>query len=356
MWANHPKHMPGSDQLTPMYGPWAEMAMLHITMRIRLGEVCREVADALPIGSGGIETLPYSKVAALDGLYEQILIDIPSMFSDKDEVNSENDILRRIALQRSLGKLSLHARRARLLRPLLRANNLAPQFEVLRKTCLESTELVMDIASAVLSEAVDPSGPSSSSSSLLTRTTRRSPYRSGLVINHLFMACTVVATDPALRGGGTEGSPSPDAGTERRRAALANACRLLEKAGEKSVMAANMVQQLVSVLRRHCVHGVEAGGQRPLGAGAFVAVVDKEPAQPAQQAPTADETQVMTGPGAPFIASQQQSVPSDWGYGMVDASGLGGIWNDFLGTSPTDDGWQQLFADLDSFAGAGVDY
>lgn len=350
MCVNRPKHMPGSDQLIPMYGAWAEMAMQHMTMRIRLGEVCREVADALPIGSGGIETLPYSKVAALDGLYEQILIDMPVMSSNKDEINSENDIVRRIALQRSLGKLSLHARRARLLRPLLRANNLGPQFEVLRKRCLDSTELVMDITSAVLSEAVDPSG---STSSLLTRTTRRSPFRSGLVINHLFMACAVVATDPALRGGGTEGSPGPDAGTERRRAALANACRLLEKAGEKSVMAANMVQQLVSVLRRHCVHGVEAGGHRSLGAGTFV-VADKEPAQ-LPQPPAADEMQAMPGPSS-FIASQQQAVTSDWGYGSVDAIGLGGIWNDFLGTSPTDDGWQQLFADLDSFAGAGVDY
>lgn len=341
---NLPTYIPGSDQLIPLYGAWSEVVVLHMNLRIRVGEACREIADALPLGSGGIEMLPYPRVAALDHLYEQILIDLPSIFSNVDD-NCPEKIARHIALQRSLGKLSLYARRARLLRPLLQASSLPQQFEIFRKTCLDSTEVVMDIASTILSGAVD---------STVATNARRSPYRGGLVINHLFNACAVLATDPALRGGGSERSPVADAGTERRRAALANACRLLEKTGEKSVMAASMVRRLVSVLRKHHVHVVETEGHRSLGSGKF-AVPDQESApKPPSRAPT--EQQNIVRKTSPFVASQQQAVPLDWGYDMVDPYGLSGIWNDFLGTNPTDDGWQQLFTDLDDFSAGGGSY
>lgn len=325
------------------------MVVLHLKLRIRVGEVCREIADSLPLGSGGIETLPYSRVAALDSLYEQILVDIPSVFSKVDEPSPDDEVAVRVAVQGSLGKLSLYARRARLLRPLLQARNLPHQFDTLRKTCLDSTEVVMDIASKVLSEAINSPA---STGSRVAKDARSSPYRGGLVINHLFMACAVLATDPALRGGGSEGRPDADAGTERRRAALANACRLLEKTGEKSAMAASMVRRLVTVLRKHHVHVVEAGIHGPLGSGT-PSVPYQEPAHDPQiQGPTEQEV-TMTEPSS-FVASQQQPVPPDWGSAMVDPNGLGGIWNDFLGMNPTDDGWQQLFADLDSSAGGGM--
>lgn len=344
MRVNLPAYIPGSDQLIPLYGAWSEVVVLHMKLRIRVGEASREIADALPLGSGGIETLPYSRVAALDRLYEQIMLDLPSIFSNVDVIQPTEEVARHIALQRSLGKLSLYARRARLLRPLLQVNNLPQQFEVFRRTCLDSTEVVMDIASIILTEAVD---------SRAATNARGSRYRGGLVINHLFNACAVLATDPALRGGESEGSPVADAGTERRRAALANACRLLEKTGEKSAMAANMVRRLVSVLRKHHVHVDEAGRHKPLGSGTFaVSGQESTPKSPSQ---ALAERQTISRDKSPFIANQQQAVPLDWGYEMMEPNGLCGIWNDFLATNPTDDGWQQLFADLDdSYTGGGT--
>ncbi|KUI65772.1 hypothetical protein VM1G_01373 [Cytospora mali] len=348
MFVNRPTYIPGSDQLIPSYGEWSEMVMLHINMRIDLGEACRETTDALPLGSGGIETLPYSKAVALDRLYERILDNTPPMVSN-DEFNSADEIARRIFLQRSLGKLSLHARRARMLRPLLKANHLPQQFDVLRKKCLDSTEVVMDIAYTVLSEAIDMTGTTRSH---ISTSARGNPYRGGLVIHHLFMACAVLAADPALRGDGAEDNPTLDAGTERRRAALANACRLLEKLGEKNTMAASMVQRLVSILRRHHVHGVETGIQGSLVSG-ISSGSDQESAQnPGLQVPREPQL-MMTDPSA-FVASQQQADLPNWNYGIVDPDEQGGIWNDFLGTNPTDDGWQQLFADLDSLSGGGM--
>lgn len=347
MRVNLPTHVPGSDQLVPLYGAWSEDVVLHMMLRIRIGEVSRETADALPLGSGGIETLPCSRIAALDRMYENIITDMPSIFAGVDETCPDDEAARRVALQRSLGRLSLYARRARLLRPLLQANNLPRQFDVLRRTCLDSTEVVMGIASRFLGEAVHSPGSTGPHGG---KDSRRIPYRGGLVINHLFVACAVLATDPALRGDGSESSP--DAGTERRRAALANACRLLDKTGEKRVMAANMVRRLVTVLRKHRVHVVDAGSHRPLGTETL-AVPDQEPARGLQIQASVEQQAMITEPTS-FVTSQQQPVPPDWEYGLGDSDGLNGIWNDFLRTNPTDDGWQQLFADLDSSEGGGM--
>ncbi|KKY36954.1 hypothetical protein UCDDA912_g03048 [Diaporthe ampelina] len=347
MQVNYPHYITDSDPMIATYGAWAETALLHMNMRIRLGEICRQVIDALPLGSGDIDSLPYSKIAALDRLFEQLQLDIPTVISTAD-LDSLDTTAQTLALQRSVGTLSLNARWARLLRPLLQANNVPRQFEVFRRRCLSSTETVMDIASTILSAAVDSPGSAGASSSRMT--SRRSLYRSGLIINHLFMACTVLATDPALReNAGTGESTYADAGTERRRAALANACRLLEKAGEKSGMAAAMVRRLVGVLRKHRVHGVESDGRslrnEAASTSAALAIPDQGSVQKPQQAlPMTDDHVAPTA---------QPSIPQGWGFdaGMMDPIGLGGIWDEFFETTPTDDGWQQLFADLDSFAG-----
>lgn len=348
MQVNVPRYIADSDPLIALYGAWAETALLQMNMRIRLGEVCRQVVDALPLGSGDIDTLPYSRIAALDRLFEQIKLDIQTVIPTAD-IGSPNSIAQTLPFQRSIGAISLNARRARLLRPLLQASNLPQQFEIFRKRCLESTEIVIDIASTILSAAVD--SPSSTDSGNSRMTSRRSPHRSGLIINHLFMACTVLATDPALReNAGTGESTHADAGTERRRAALANACRLLEKAGEKSSMAAAMVRRLVGVLRKHRVHGVESDGRSLQPEDASMsgppAVADQSLVQKLQQAQPMTEISV-----AP--AGHQQGIPHGWGFdtGVLEPTGLGGIWDEFFETNPTDDGWQQLFADLDSFAG-----
>lgn len=348
MQVKYPRYIADHDPMMAWYGVWAETALLHMNMRIRLGEVCRQVVDALPLGSGDIDNLPYSKIAALDQLFEQLQLDIPAVVSTA-EMNSLDATAQTLALQRTIGTLSLNSRWARLLRPLLQAHNVPKKFEVFRKRCLNSTETVIDIASAILSAAVD--SPSSTDSGNDRMTTRRSPYRSGLVINHLFMACTVLATDPALReNAGTGDGTHADAGTERRRAALANACRLLEKAGEKSGMAASMVRRLVGVLRKHRVHGVENDGRilqtEDASMPGSLTKTDQSPGQRLQQAlPVTDISMAPSG--------QQQRIPEGWGFdaGMMDPTGLGGIWDEFLETNPTDDGWQQLFADLDSFAG-----
>jgi hypothetical protein len=344
MRVNYPHYIADCDPMIAMYGAWAETALSHMNMRIRLGDVCRQVVDALPLGSGDIDSLPYSKIAALDRLFEHLQLDTRAVSSTAEADTSSPDATKqKLALQRSIGTISLNARWARLLRPLLQANNLPKQFEFFRKRCLVSAETVLDVASSILGAAVDSPGSADSGSSRTM--SGRSTYRSGVVINHLFMACAVLATDPALReNAGIGESTGADAGTERRRSALANACRLLEKAGEKSDMAAAMVRRLVGVLRRHSVRGVETDG-RGFRAGD---ASGQNPMLEQELEPTLPTTD---NPVAP--AGQQQDNPNGWALeaGMMDPIELSGIWEEFFETSPTDTGWQQLFADLEFFAG-----
>lgn len=164
------------------------------------------------------------------------------------------------------------------------------------------------------------------------------------------MACTVIATDPSsLRGDGDEG-PELDAEIEKRRAQLENACRLLQKAGEKSAMALDMVKRLVSVLRKHRIQGMEelAPAATIIPRTILEQPVQRQRALPINAGHTADTcSQGLTG----GVQQQQEGAAAPtWGPDTMDPSELTGIWDDFLATNSTNDGWGQLFADLDYFS------
>lgn len=148
-----------------------------------------------------------------------------------------------------------------------------------------------------------------------------------------------------------------DAETEERRAQLANACRLLEKVGEKNPLARSMVQRLVDVLRKHRVHGVETDRTELIASahqGARMAgdVQSRAMASATQDWQHAGQQEILPEPPV-NLNQQQQADAGGWANSAVDANPvpLTGIWNDFLGTNPSTDGWSQLFSDLDYIGG-----
>lgn len=188
MRVNYPRHIPeDSDPTVPLCRDWSETTVMHQNVRIRLAEVLRETVDALPLGSGDVDTLPYSKIAALDNQFEQIFTEYPPF----DMSNIPSDAApRRITIQRAIGYLSIQARRARFLRPFIQIRNLPEKFEVFRRKCLNAAQIVMETASSVLSETVDTPGSTASDNQRshsrgTASKSQRSPYHSGLVINHV---------------------------------------------------------------------------------------------------------------------------------------------------------------------------
>lgn len=170
------------------------------------------------------------------------------------------------------------------------------------------------------------------------------------------MACAVLATDPSLRGDVAGAQLHLDAETEWRRAQVKNACRLLQKAGEKSAMALDMVKRLVSVLRKHQIQGVEE-----LASAASTTLPRSEHQQPPQQQKPqkqqpvflSDESDMAQAADADSldpagkVQQKEEATAPTWGYDAMRPHELTGIWNDFLGTNPTNEGWEQLFTDLD---------
>lgn len=188
MKVDYPRHLAGSETPGAIHGAWSEVSVLHMNVRIRISEICRDIVDAMPLGSGDVDTLPYSKIAALDKKFEEIVANWPVQDLS---ASSSDPAARRIALQRSVGIISVHARRAKLLRPLLQIRDMAEKFEPFRRQCLKSAEAVMEIASTALSDTVDTpgSGRSGGTPGLQSGDNGmpplRGPYISGIVISHV---------------------------------------------------------------------------------------------------------------------------------------------------------------------------
>lgn len=171
------------------------------------------------------------------------------------------------------------------------------------------------------------------------------------------MACAVLAADPSLRDGNPSTNCTLDAEIERRRTKLANACRLLEKVGEKSPVARNMVRRLVGLLRKHRVHGLGEDKSVPTivqgteGATSAAALINSgDVSEKLQEQPDQQELAVDLMRPSQFQEGQQVDG-QNWAYDPLDPTALTGIWNDFLGTVPTINGWEQLFTDLDYLSG-----
>ncbi|KAK3356424.1 hypothetical protein B0T25DRAFT_474351 [Lasiosphaeria hispida] len=359
----HPHHMkvelprnlndsdlPGPGDYLPSGLPLDTLTdMTYFLLRIRLAELCRKVVDMLPLGAGDVDDLSYEQILNLNRLFDHVQASLPSDFA----LGATVPLGASASLQRQIVQLCIQARRARLLRPFLQAGlaDSDPRFMRFRSLCVGSARTVLDIASTALRSSLEDS---SVLGSLKVRNNRHArPHRIGTVMNHLFMACVVLVTDPALAI--RNGSNQPDPEAETRRAELAAACRLLEQVGEESAMAANLVQNLVRVLRRYRVHGVSRESENE----PHLDIPPTTPMIRSQTVPSAltlvpDHERNDLGLGnMPPSEGMPDIGFANWCYFSGNSSSElydGTLWDDLLGTASIGDGWDQLCADLDALA------
>ncbi len=341
MLVRHPRNMNDDDlgrcDDSAVFPKDVPTEMSFFIQRINLAETCRGVADTLPLGAVTITELSLELLGQIDNLFEDGLARFPP-FMALDAVLPTAPAY--FPLQRASIHMGFHARRARLFRPFLDPG-VKPHHARFRSSCLRSALAVLQIASNLLRQSMDPMPPRPHDISSLPESL--APHRSGTVINHLFMACAVLATDPAL-GARADARPH-DLETETRRGALADACRLLERAGEGSPIAASVMSRLVAVFRLHSVHGVHVGqsqgqGQRELQAGRGETVQ-----------PPALVSPLVVGSGAVPGAGFTMTGADPFCLVGQDIFDVNGLWDDFISAMPGGDGWGPLFADLDSFCG-----
>lgn len=307
--------------------------MLFLIRRIRLAEISRATADALPLGSD-VDEMAYDKCLELYSAFEAAL----GSFSTATEQNS---VPYRLVFQHHILLLAAHARCARLFRRFLHlpeagSPEASQHDERFRLACRRSARAVLETALVLLQDSLEREAFGAEVIQVI-------PYahRSGCIINHLFMACTLLATDPALAP--TESGFGGGTAAEETRALLMRSCRLLERVSEASAMAASMVHSLVGVFRRHGIRPTEVEGRyNSAPTTDALQYLDHQTQQPL----AAPGGHTLPAPESPIAVANPDHEASDMG--LVE------IWDDLMNSSatPTSNRWNQLFLDLDILGGS----
>ncbi|TRX95960.1 hypothetical protein FHL15_003102 [Xylaria flabelliformis] len=295
--------------------------MSYFLQRIRLGEICREMADARPPGLLDVEITDFDTVVSLDLLFERALAEMPP-FLHKGAPAPQGAPFQ-LTQQRDLILLCYHFRRARLHRPFLLHDINDPRYESSRRQCISSARTVLSVSMEMLE------GPSAVDQNQDFGTPLA--YRVGLVISSLFTACASLALNAGLIWNRETGNERTNEASTELQGEITRACRVLAKAGEKSTFAANLLRNLVGVLKQYSVKEID----------------DLVPP------PTNSKPDNECGTGNNDNAFQTCSV-KDQSQSVSDPINLADnftMWNEYLTTMPEMEGYDQLFAGLDYYCG-----
>ncbi|KAI6352032.1 hypothetical protein MCOR25_009594 [Pyricularia grisea] len=330
---------------------------------IRLAEICRMVVDSQSPDDSIADTAYNERVLASDELFKKAIESMPPPLVLTSPI--PEGAPRFLCLQRASLHLGFHSRRARLLRPFLLYKDSdgrqGTTYRLSRELCVRSAQTVLEISTSLLEHSlrIRPSEP-------FRRQILHHPghhscpaspiHRLGVVVNHLFCACAILAFECSLRkSSGVHPRQHPEAGGENDLdGMLVHAYRLLAAAGEECTVAADLVRAMRGIFAKYRVNG-------------DLATVDSRGGQiVGSSRPTMANVQTSAG-GA---NEQQQIGPAAWP-GMRGAitdenqssigegsSETGNPWDgfdkhldDLFVTNDTYCSWDQIFARLGSYCG-----
>ncbi|KAI1358177.1 hypothetical protein F5Y08DRAFT_125380 [Xylaria arbuscula] len=308
-----------SQNETFTYPPHVLTQMSCFIQRIRLAEICREMADARSPGLLGVDITDFDTVSSLDLLFEKALAEMPP--SLRMDAAIPPDAPLHLAQQRDLILACFNFRRARLHRPFLLHDTDNPLHEVSRRQCLASARAVLYMSSKLLEEPRAGDVGQSFGYPLANR--------AGLVISAMFTACAILALNAGLLYSRTKGDGDRCGEASKLHAEIASACRVLAKAGEKSVFAANLVRNLVGVLKQYSVKDIDH-------------IVPSSYTESGDTAPNHDVDAV----AANLARGRLQSMNDP-----VDVTSDFTMWDGFFTTIPEMEEHDQFFAGLDYYCG-----
>ena len=336
---------------------------------IRLAEICRAVIDAQNFDDDVADTAYNERVLALDKLFENAIADFPPPLALNAPI--PEGAPRFLCLQRASIHLGFHSRRARLHRPFLLHKDSNGQhgtrYPVSREICVRSARTVLDVSMSLLEHSL-----SKRLSELQRRQTLHHPqhekcpgspvHRLGVVINHLFWSCAILAFESSLRaesdGNGNPMGTSTDGDLDGM---LVHACRLLAAAGDECTVASDIVQGMRAVFTRYRIRGATGNLAAPDYRRDLIshnAVTSTEPpvAGPSMSSDVATQQQIqqqgeVPWPGVLCTAMMDENK-------MIGEAGLetGNIFDlekaldDFVSTDMYDS-WDQIIARLGSYGG-----
>ncbi|RAL05275.1 uncharacterized protein BO80DRAFT_478266 [Aspergillus ibericus CBS 121593] len=292
--------------------PKVPTSMSSFIFRIHYAELCREVVDIL--GPTLLESKQpnYNTVLEIDQWFHTFIDSIPAFFRIDPESLKESEgtleELPALSWQRTLGHLSFHVRLCRLHRPFHREGITDPRYEYSRTTCIRSAKTVLDLHRSLIK-----AGNSAASN----------PFEYGLVMNHVFFAAMILATDVSMY---------PTAfGADIRKQEVLDVIRLLEESQHESPALMEAIQKNMQTLLS-ILHGSHQ-----------------------QHSGTPSRDAAATGPSRMSASAQVQPQSSDVGTGdgTIVADGnvppldhMSGSNEDVMWSEAGKESWGQLWSDL----------
>lgn len=208
--------------------------MSYYLQRINLADLCRRVADTIPLLNVEITTIDYKDIIALDKRFEAFLEELPTFLKtdEQSRMRSEEVMLKypQMRAQRyGLGMIAL-TRRCKLHQPFLIRGSLHKEYHYSREIALKSARRVLKMKR---SAELEPGSVFAADVKLVG------------ISHHVFMATIVLVTDLCFnRGYGDD---------EQRQAEVIEALKILEEAKSQCGMVSKFVESLEAVLRKHKV-------------------------------------------------------------------------------------------------------
>ena len=204
--------------------------MAYYLQRIRLSEICRDVADLL--WAFDADEVSVGDIKATDAKFDVMLTELP-MFLRWDEGNrtgyehiDSKDVHMR--LQRYTVHLMTHSRRCKFHLPFLLRASVDAEYAFSREACLRAARTVIRVQRDLTRE----------SGSLWIANSRLC-----CILHLLFYATVVLVMDLSV---------NRDAGSEEaRKKEIQEACNTLEGAKQRSAAAGMFLESLMAVMRKH---------------------------------------------------------------------------------------------------------
>ena len=289
--------------------------MSYYLQRINLAELCRCIADTLPMANVDLSPVDYKEIIALDNRFEAFLENLP-VFLKIDELSRvrSEDIMQQYPQLRTqryaLGMIAL-TRRCKLHQPFLVRASLKTHYVYSREVSLQSARSVIRMKRLVEMEH----GSIFAANVKLTG-----------VCHHIFMATIVLVTDLCFHKGHGD--------DEGRKAEVIEALKILEEAKSESRMATQFLESLENILRKHKVRLLS----RPCIENHSRGKVDMADAQA--------NTQPQIDPRPNFMEETFNTLEDPPSY----PSDIDSVWKDYVQLGPNFDmpEWDSLFSDLDA--------
>nr|POE88050.1 putative transcription factor lepb [Quercus suber] len=279
--------------------------------RVRLGEVCREVADLIwELAGSDVAAISYTDtVLPLDQKFEDLLNDLPMHSSGDDLGQVTSCASRRIITQRHFTNLTVQARRCKLHLPFLLRVSRNERYEFSRRVCLRAARTMLRFRDCI---------PSFKIESVATKRVRIVG-----VLHHFFCAIMVLVMDLCMNR-----SAEPE---NERKAEIQSACDILEEARQYSGSAGVLLEALMDILQKH---KVRIQMQTPDSAR-IESVRDRSVCEPLFDANIHSGA---NGAHDPFASG--------------DDLDFGELWQSYvdMGSDITARQWDTIFADLDGSA------